>query len=1035
MGHRLHRRLRYWMLGLLLALPGCAGHPAARLETPPPAPTARALAINQAAAEIRAAPVPEGVEPALFQLLKQALLDALQARQASRVVSAPPAGSANAVSDLVLAGSESLGYSLEWTYVSAGDYNRDGEVNIGDLTPLGKYFASARGSENWDLARVADGNADGETNISDITPIGQNFLTQAEGYTVYTSTNAADYPAAPDGPNGSGAQELGTVPVANGAADRDGRLRFSFALPGTGQLYWVRPYFGTAQGAASNLLDSSVQLKPGTVILDAETRLQLADFSGGVLTFTNSTTQLAALTAGNIIVCGPLEAAPSGLLHRVDSVSGGGPVTVNVQAADLSDAVASANISAYIPLRVADVKSFSSVPGVTWRTDKVASDALGIPFYLEINDLLVDDADNNPLGTTHDQVHASGNLLLYPTLVFNCKIGAGGVEQFDFGAKMHVSGGLTFQGDVAADWDWEYSFPAWHFTPIVVFLGVFPLVIDPSIEPIIGADGNCTLEFTTSLAADAYVEGTLGYKDGSWGPHGDYGKNFSAPDPVVNGALFNRAYLGGRLKLMLYGLAGGTCTLTAGWEVDADTAANPWWTMCAGVKAQVGIDVLGLTHDETIFDYCWPLKDAGGPFTPPAGLSSWAAALDHAETADYDVFYAVLPLPGGRMVAAGTSFLHPILVLFDELGNPLWQYKYSEPGEIHGLALAADGGIIGVGQHIDDGLVLKVSPAGQLIWARRLAGPKSSTLYALQPKTAGGYFAVGEYITDEAFSECWTVQLNEDGSAAGSTTYGTAAGDRFAALARNPDGSFFAAGEYSNNTDAWLSLFDAAGAPLWHQRVWITGIPHVDYSEWATGVAADGSGGCYITGLTNRSALSLWLVRYRPSGGGWVRVVVDEDFALVWEVSDMIGLRDGGVAIAGQTGTAGPRGGRDGYMVVFSPGGGLYWSAAYGGSLDDGLFAVGEKVDGSGLFTAGLAQSFRTDNEQDAWALLLRPGGTAAFSDTSGAGRAFMSGNVKDDEDLTEHFAAISPQVTPLSLEQEPLGGSLAAYGAVPTDL
>jgi hypothetical protein len=142
----------------------------------------------------------------------------------------------------------------------------------------------------------------------------------------------------------------------------------------------------------------------------------------------------------------------------------------------------------------------------------------------------------------------------------------------------------------------------------------------------------------------------------------------------------------------------------------------------------------------------------------------------------------------------------------------------------------------------------------------------------------------------------------------------------------------------------------------------------------------------------------MWVVKYSPQGHGWVREIADEDFALTWDVTDITALRDGGLAICGQTGTAGPLGQRDGFVVSMSPGGGLSWAAAYGGGEDEGQFAICERLGGPGLFTAGLAQSFRTDNEQDAWALLLRPGGGVSFTPSSGAARSYMSGNVIDDK-------------------------------------
>jgi len=965
------------------------------------------------------------VDPAVYGQLTDELLRVLSAGEQSRWASAPPAGQRNAVTDLALVGSDSLGYQLAWTYVNTGDYDRNGEVGVSDLTPIGIYFGAREGDPYWEEARVADGDGNGEINVSDITPIGQNFLSQLSGYEVFSSADTGDYPVEPDGPNGGGATLLGTVELASGAADRQGRLRLGFDLSETGQSYWVRPVFGGQLGAASNRLDLLVELKPETVIINEETGALLTDFTANVLTFSASTAQLAALTAGNVIVSGPLTAAPSGFLLKVTNVSGSGPVTVSGDPADLTDALARANFTAYIPLRVEDLKNPSAArPDGEWDADKTASGQVGIPLFLPID---------TPVGAN---AHLSGNVLLWPSLVLDFKLGPTIIDQLDFGASVELSGGLTLEGDVGGSWTTsEINLHTFPFTPIPFSLGGFPIVLNPSIDLVAASTGNCTLEFTASVGIDAQLEGTIGYKDGSWGFHKSYSGQFSTPDPVIYGEVHSDSYLGARLNLLVYNTGGGHGMLQAGYRVDADTAADPWWTTCAYVKGSIGVGLLGLDKDYDLFDECLVDRDAGGPFVTPPALSSWGYTLDHDVTADYDVFNAVLPQADGGVVAAGSSFLHPIIVKFDALGDVVWQRELDEPGEVQGLTQAADGGIIGVGSYISDGLLIKVDQSGTLKWARAAGGPKSDVLYDVEPLTNGGYVAVGEYVTDDAFGECWTVRFGEDGAVTGSTAFGSAQGDAFNSITRNPDGSFYAAGAYHNNDDAWLTKLDGAGTAVWHKRVYISGKNPGTFDEWATGVAADGHGGCYLTGQTNRGALTMWIIRYDPAGHGWVRQLDNEDFAITWDVADIAGLRDGGMAICGQTGTAGPQGQRDGFVVCLSSGGGLNWSAAYGGSKDDGFFGIGEKLDGSGLFAAGSTQSFRTDNEQDAWNLLLRPGGSVSFTEGKGAGRSYLTGNLIDDEELTEHYAAISATTTPLTLTEEALTGTLSDYGSNPEKL
>jgi len=226
-------------------------------------------------AQLDAAAVPRGVDAATWAQLKAELARVLAARpvaQASLLadnagkhgglphqVSTPPSGIA-AAAKLVHGEVED---TLAWGYVCPGDYNQDGEVGIGDLTPLGLHFgevspAGAGQPFPWDsVGAVVDGDANGVIGITDVTPLGANFGRRVEGYNVYRSFDSADYPLTPTAANGGGAQSIGALAMAQATgAAAAGRRQFSFALtnPPSGAFYWVRPYDGTEDGTPSNLV-------------------------------------------------------------------------------------------------------------------------------------------------------------------------------------------------------------------------------------------------------------------------------------------------------------------------------------------------------------------------------------------------------------------------------------------------------------------------------------------------------------------------------------------------------------------------------------------------------------------------------------------------------------------------------------------------------------------------------------------------------------------------------------------------------------
>jgi len=215
-------------------------------------------------------PAPE-VDSALFEQLKAELTKQLIGRGEERIATAAPSGSANSVRDLMLTVHEDESATLSWRYLNTGDYDQNGEVNVSDLTPIAVNFLaqSPTPAGTWmqileqttsgyaslfdadSAVSAVDGDRNGEINVSDVTPIGQNFGARLAGYYIFASNNGADYPAA-GAP--TSIVPLGTIMLADALGKRGtDRLHFAFELASApaGTCYWVQPFHDSAQGPAS----------------------------------------------------------------------------------------------------------------------------------------------------------------------------------------------------------------------------------------------------------------------------------------------------------------------------------------------------------------------------------------------------------------------------------------------------------------------------------------------------------------------------------------------------------------------------------------------------------------------------------------------------------------------------------------------------------------------------------------------------------------------------------------------------------------
>jgi len=189
------------------AVPGTGTLEAAPATTP----------VSEVLAELDAMEAPAGVEAEVFSRLKRELALQLRAANSTSVVSTPPAGDSNRVTDLMALDNGDSTYDVVWHYRNVGDYDQNGAVSISDLTPLAQNFGAEVTGGELSLLSVVDGDGNGTIGISDVTPIAQNFGVQCAAYSIQTAP-------AEDGPF----TEVDTIPQSEGTGA--GRLEYRRTL-------------------------------------------------------------------------------------------------------------------------------------------------------------------------------------------------------------------------------------------------------------------------------------------------------------------------------------------------------------------------------------------------------------------------------------------------------------------------------------------------------------------------------------------------------------------------------------------------------------------------------------------------------------------------------------------------------------------------------------------------------------------------------------------------------------------------------------
>jgi len=189
------------------------------------------ISLTDALIELDTLEMPDGVDPALFQQLKDEMSKQFSAKGVRKVTSTPPTGEANCVDDLELTDNGDSTFMLVWHYRNLGDYDQNGTAGISDITPLAIHYGEEVPEDDSvqrnSIQAVVDGSENDIVDIADITPIAMYYATDCAGYSI---RGASSYPS-----NLDETTEVSTVEFAR--ADGENRKCFNERFPVTGHRF------------------------------------------------------------------------------------------------------------------------------------------------------------------------------------------------------------------------------------------------------------------------------------------------------------------------------------------------------------------------------------------------------------------------------------------------------------------------------------------------------------------------------------------------------------------------------------------------------------------------------------------------------------------------------------------------------------------------------------------------------------------------------------------------------------------------------
>ncbi len=357
-----------------------------------------------------------------------------------------------------------------------------------------------------------------------------------------------------------------------------------------------------------------------TKVADQSTKNALTgfDLKTGIMRFSQNTSVLQALKAGDVLSGGRSNNAPDGFLRKVTAIkNANGETVLETTQAMLTDAISKGKIDVSGTLTAANLHSTALRPGVALRTGRFRGG-----FNQEANLDVVYHPDAPGTGEVHITGLVDFNLGYHIGVDIDfCFIPPVCLNHFDASVGFDQLADLKVTGHLETPIKKDIEIASSDYWTTISILDI-EIPVDFKVTLSIGLDGKASVQFSYQGTQSAALKVGEEYNDGrGWSPIAE--KNFTLLPgaPQVTGSVEVQATTDFETQVLLIGFVGPGLKASAGLELNGEIPRNPIWTLSGlaslDVTFVVDVPVIGKIVDYSANILKWSSELARSQNTAP----------------------------------------------------------------------------------------------------------------------------------------------------------------------------------------------------------------------------------------------------------------------------------------------------------------------------------------------------------------------------------------------------------------------------------